>query len=85
MEELKNKIKRAAKAGVDFCCNCYYCGGSPIDLVNRGDAIPIIYTQGYRDYCFRCSDEAYYGIRSEFIKDSIKQKECLKDFRRRTK
>jgi hypothetical protein len=80
LEKLKQAIIDDAAKGVDFGCACYYCGATPIDLVNRGDSIPIIYGSPEKYWCFRCSDEAGYNIKSEFIKDPQKQKEAFKDF-----
>lgn len=84
IEKLKEDIKRDAAKGIDFGCSCYYCGATPIDLVNRGDAIPIIYGDGkrMRFYCFRCSDECSYGG-AEHITSVEKQKECIKAFSRK--
>ena len=83
MDELKTIIIKDAKAGVDFGCECYYCEATPIDLVKRGDAIPMIYGNGnqIKAYCFRCSDEASYGMKSEYIKNPTKQAECFKAFK----
>jgi len=81
MDELKELIRKDAAKGIDFGCKCYYCEATPIDLVERGDCIPVIYGTDAKQYCFRCSEEAYYGGINEFIKDSDKQKECLKAFR----
>ncbi len=59
MDELKNIIRASAENGEDFGCACYYCEATPIDLVERGDAIPIIYIMGH-PICFRCTEGGYY-------------------------
>lgn len=85
MNVLRDRIIEHDNAGLVFGCGCYYCEATPIDLVKRGDAIPIIY--GYGDvnkvkmYCFRCSDEAFYGLKSEYIKNPVKQEECFNAFK----
>lgn len=73
-KELQNELNK-----------CYYCGATETDLINRGDGIPFLYRINALTtcYCFRCSDEAYYGIKSQFIKDPLKQKEAFDNFKRK--
>lgn len=105
MDVLRDRIIEQDDAGLVFGCECYYCDATPIDLVKRGDALPMlfgcgrdycdpiehgdpIFTRMYGDgnkvnkiYCFRCSDEAFYGLKSEYIKNPTKQEECFKAFK----
>jgi len=84
LHKLTQEIKDFAADGGDFGCSCYYCGATPIDLVERGDAIAMMYGDGIKMkiFCFRCSDEASCGMVSRFITDPAKEKECLERFSR---
>ncbi len=77
MQTLKEKIIAFAKTGGDFGCECYYCESSPIDLVNRGDAIPMMYIMG-ETICYRCTDAGSYVIGFDHIKNIAKKIELLK-------
>ncbi len=79
IEKLTEDIKKAAADGVDFGCACYYCGASPIDLVNRGDVIPIIYSMGKKEICARCTQGGYYIIH-DHVMDVSRKIELLKDY-----
>jgi len=86
MEEMAQAIRKHAADGKDFGCECYYCGCDPLGLVNRGDAIPVLYGSGEPQgkphgkppkwYCFRCSED------SSHITDPIKKAELNKAFGR---
>lgn len=79
LEKLKEDIKQAAREGVDFGCECYYCGATPIDLVERNDAIPVIYIMDGKNICFRCTDGGYYIIH-DHVKDIAKKIELIKAY-----
>jgi len=76
--KLKAAIIQDANDGVDFGCACYYCGATPIDLVNRGDAIPVIYEMGEL-ICFRCTEGGYY-VEHSHIKDISKKIALLRAY-----
>jgi len=79
MEELKNRIRESAENGEDFGCACYYCEATPIDLVNRGDSIPIIYIMAGTNICFRCTEGGYY-VDVGYIKKISKKIELLEAY-----
>jgi len=79
IEKLKKDIIAFAETGGDFGCRCYYCEVTPIDLVNRGDAIPVIYIMGGKEICFRCTDGGYYGD-VDHVKKNKKKVELLKAY-----
>lgn len=60
MDKLRERIRTDAGEGIDFGCSCSSCGASPIDLVKRGDCIPVLYGSSGRFSCYRCSEERYY-------------------------
>jgi len=78
LEKLKESIIRDAEDGVNFECACYYCGANPIDLVNRGDVIPIIYEMGEL-VCARCTQGGYYIIH-DHVMDVSRKIELLRAF-----
>jgi len=79
LEKLKENIKKSAENGEDFGCACYYCDASPIDLVNRGDAIPLIYTIGPKEICFRCTEGGYY-VQCDHVKNITKKIQLIKSY-----
>ena len=79
MDKLKENIKKAAADGVDFGCACYYCGANPIDLVNRGDSIPVIYIMGTKEICFRCTESGYY-VQCDHVKNITKKIQLIKSY-----
>lgn len=86
MTELAKQIRMDAENGVDFGCECYFCGKSPIGLVERGDAIPMIYGDGKNTKCFchRCSDEARSTPKDPNfdLLTATRQQECVQVFGR---
>jgi len=78
IDELKNTIRDLAEKGEDFGCACYYCEATPIDLVERGDAIPIIYIMRH-PVCFRCTEGGYY-VGVEHVKKISKKIELLEAY-----
>ena len=78
IQTLKEKIIAFAETGGDFGCKCYYCESTPIDLVNRGDAIPFMYEMG-KTICFRCTDGGFYAD-VKHVEDISKKIELLKAY-----
>ena len=79
MEKLKKDIRQTAEKGIDFGCKCYYCESTLKDLLDRGDAIPIIYEMGNKNICFRCSEGGYY-ISTDHVKNIAKKIELIKAY-----
>ena len=78
IEKLKKDIIEFAASGGDFGCKCYYCESTPIDLVNRGDSIPIMYEMS-KTICFRCTEGGFYS-EVDHVKDITKKIELLKAY-----